>query len=112
KRGHNITVDNISIKNPDDSPNKDDINPESYKNIRISNCHIDVGDDCIAIKAGTEETEERISCENITIINCTMVHGHGGVVFGSEMSGDIRNVTISNCVFHNNNRDIRLNTSH
>src|SRR5690625_155778 len=109
-RCQNMTIDNISIKNPSDSPNTDGINPESCKNIRISNCNIDVGDDCIAIKAGTEETEERISCENITIINCTMVHGHGGVVFGSEMSGDIRNVTISNCVFQNTDRGIRLKT--
>lgn len=104
----NITIDNVSILNPADSPNTDGIDPESCKNVRISNCHIDVGDDCIAIKAGTEETEERISCENVTITNCTMVHGHGGVVLGSEMSGDIRHVTISNCVFQGTDRGIRL----
>ncbi|MHC5218170.1 glycoside hydrolase family 28 protein [Enterococcus sp. LJL128] len=103
-----VTIDNLSILNPADSPNTDGIDPDSCKNVHISNCHIDVGDDCIAIKAGTEETAERISCENITIINCTMVHGHGGVVLGSEMSGDIRNVTISNCVFQGTDRGIRL----
>lgn len=104
----NITIDNLSIKNPADSPNTDGIDPESCKNVRISNCSIDVGDDCIAIKAGTEDTAQRVSCENITITNCTMVHGHGGVVLGSEMSGDIRNVTISNCVFQETDRGIRL----
>lgn len=104
----NVTVDNVSILNPSDSPNTDGIDPESCKNVRISNCHIDVGDDCIAIKAGTEDTAERIPCENITISNCTMVHGHGGVVLGSEMSGSIRNVTISNCVFQDTDRGIRL----
>ncbi|WP_400244292.1 glycoside hydrolase family 28 protein [Niallia sp. JL1B1071] len=104
----NITIDNLTIKNPKDSPNTDGIDPESCSNVRISNCHIDVGDDCIAIKAGTEDTAERIACENITITNCTMVHGHGGVVLGSEMSGDIRNVTINNCVFQDTDRGIRL----
>lgn len=103
-----VTVDNISILNPADSPNTDGIDPESCRNVRISNCHIDVGDDCIAIKSGTEDTEERVSCENITITNCTMVHGHGAVVFGSEMSGDIRNVAISNCVFQDTDRGIRF----
>ncbi|WP_086349008.1 glycoside hydrolase family 28 protein [Candidatus Enterococcus clewellii] len=103
-----VTVDNVSILNPSDSPNTDGIDPESCKNVRINNCHIDVGDDCIAVKAGTEETEERVSCENVTITNCTMVHGHGGVVLGSEMSGGIRNVTISNCVFQGTDRGIRL----
>jgi polygalacturonase len=105
---YNVTLDNLSINNPADSPNTDGINPESCTNVRISNCNIDVGDDCIAIKAGTEDTKERIPCENITITNCTMVHGHGGVVLGSEMSGDIRNVTISNCVFKQTDRGIRM----
>lgn len=105
---HNVTVDNLNIKNPADSPNTDGIDPESCVNVRISNCNIDVGDDCIAIKAGTEDTAERAACENITITNCTMVHGHGAVVLGSEMSGDIRNVTISNCVFQDTDRGIRL----
>lgn len=105
---HNITVDNVSILNPADSPNTDGIDPESCSNVRISNCNIDVGDDCIAIKAGTEDAREKVACENITITNCTMIHGHGGVVIGSEMSGDVRNVTISNCIFKQTDRGIRL----
>lgn len=107
-RSFNITVDNVSILNPADSPNTDGIDPESCSNVRISNCNIDVGDDCIAIKSGTEDADEKVACENITITNCTMVHGHGGVVLGSEMSGDIRNVVISNCVFKETDRGIRL----
>lgn len=104
----NVTVDKITIKNPSDSPNTDGVNPESCSNVHISNCHIDVGDDCVTIKSGTEDTEYRVPCENITISNCTMVHGHGGVVIGSEMSGDVRNVTISNCVFEGTDRGIRM----
>jgi polygalacturonase len=103
-----VTVDNVKINNPADSPNTDGIDPESCKNVRISNCLIDVGDDCIAIKSGTEETKDRVSCENITITNCQMLHGHGGVVLGSEMSGDIRHVTITNCIFQDTDRGIRL----
>jgi len=104
----NVTVDKISIKNPADSPNTDGVNPESCRNVHISNCHIDVGDDCVTIKSGTEDTPLRVPCENITITNCTMVHGHGAVVIGSEMSGDVRNVTISNCVFEGTDRGIRM----
>jgi polygalacturonase len=104
----NITVSGVTICNPANSPNTDGIDPDSCSNVHISNCHIDVGDDCIAIKSGTEDTPERISTSNITITNCTMVHGHGGVVLGSEMSGSIRNVTISNCVFEGTDRGIRM----
>ena len=109
-RCENVTVDKVTISNPADSPNTDGINPDSCCNVHISNCHIDVGDDCVTIKSGieTEPRELLVPCENITITNCTMVHGHGGVVIGSEMSGGVRNVAISNCVFVGTDRGIRL----
>lgn len=109
-KSNNVSVENISIINPKDSPNTDGIDPESCTNVRISNCYINVGDDCIAIKAGTEGAAEKIPCENITIENCNMLHGHGGIVIGSEMSGDVKNVVVSNCVFKNTDRGIRLKT--
>lgn len=109
-RCENVTIDKVTIRNPADSPNTDGINPDSCRNVRIANCHIDAGDDCITIKSGTEAEppELRTPSENITITNCTMVHGHGGVVVGSEMSGDVRNVVIANCVFIGTDRGIRL----
>lgn len=105
-----VEVRGITIRNPYDSPNTDGINPDSSKNVRIADCLIDVGDDCVTLKSGTEETPTKQACENITITNCNMVHGHGGVVIGSEMSGDVRNVVISNCVFQNTDRGVRLKT--
>ncbi len=108
-RCENVTVDKVTIISPADSPNTDGINPDSCRDVRIFNCHISVGDDCIAVKSGTKENGGRLApCENIAIANCTMAHGHGGVVIGSETSGDIRNVVISNCVFAGTDRGIRL----
>jgi polygalacturonase len=106
----NVTVDHVTIVNPPDSPNTDGINPDSCRNVHISNCHVDVGDDCVTIKSGTENNAQGLQapCENITITNCTMVHGHGGVVIGSETSGGVRNVAISNCVFVGTDRGIRM----
>ena len=109
-RCNNVIVDKVIIRNPKDSPNTDGINPDSCKNVHISNCHIDVGDDCIAIKAGIEKSIYRVSCENVVISNCTFIHGHGAVVIGSDTTGDIRNITVSNCVFENTDRGIRLKT--
>ena len=107
-RCENVTISNLTIVNPFDSPNTDGIDPESCRNVRITGCHIDVGDDCIAVKAGTEDAEKGIPCENIAITGCTMVHGHGGVVLGSEMSGGIRRVSITGCVFDGTDRGIRI----
>jgi polygalacturonase len=107
---NNVTVDRVSICNPADSPNTDGINPDSCSNVHISNCHIDVGDDCITIKSGKENEPGRKGkpCENITVTNCTMIHGHGGVVIGSETAGGIKNVTITNCVFQDTDRGLRF----
>ena len=106
----NLTITKVTIRNPPDSPNTDGINPDSCSNVHIANCHIDVGDDCIAIKSGSEEDgrPNPRPCRNITVTNCTMLHGHGGVVIGSEISGGIRNIAISNCVFCGTDRGIRL----
>lgn len=105
----NVTVTGISIFNPH-SPNTDGINPSSCKNVHISNCHISVGDDCITIKSGRDADGRKYNrpTENVTITNCTMLSGHGGVVIGSEMSGGIKKVTISNCVFDGTDRGIRI----
>lgn len=108
----NVTVEGITIRNAP-SPNTDGINPESCSNVHINNCHISVGDDCITIKSGRDLQARRIGkpCENITITNCTMLSGHGGVVIGSEMSGSVRKVTISNCVFDGTDRGIRVKST-
>ncbi|MBN2745020.1 MAG: glycoside hydrolase family 28 protein [Marinilabiliaceae bacterium] len=108
----NLTIDGVTVINPD-SPNTDGINPESCSNVHICNCHISVGDDCITIKSGRDADGRRLAapCENITITNCTMLSGHGGVVIGSEMSGSVRKITISNCVFDGTDRGIRLKAS-
>lgn len=106
----NVWISGVTVVNPKQSPNTDGLDPESCRNVRITNCCFDVGDDCIAIKSGTEDAERLIACENIVISNCNMVHGHGGVVFGSEMSGDIRNVSIANCTFQDTDRGIRFKT--
>ncbi|MFI1745644.1 glycoside hydrolase family 28 protein [Thalassobellus sediminis] len=105
----NVTIDGVTIFNPY-SPNTDGINPTSCKNVHISNCHISVGDDCITIKSGRDADGRKWATptENVTITNCTMLDGHGGVVIGSEMSGGIKKIVISNCVFDGTDRGIRI----
>ncbi|RBQ04070.1 glycoside hydrolase family 28 protein [Pedobacter miscanthi] len=108
----NVKVHAVTINNPH-SPNTDGINPESCKNVHISDCHISVGDDCITIKSGKDAPGRKmaIPAENYVITNCTMLSGHGGVVIGSEMSGDVRKIAISNCVFDGTDRGIRIKTA-
>lgn len=108
----NVQVDGITIIQPYDSHNTDGINPESCQNVRITNCFVDVGDDCITIKSGYNEDGRRVAkpCEDIVISNCTFAHGRSAIGIGSEMSGDVRNITVSNCVFNGTLRGIRVKT--
>jgi polygalacturonase len=108
----NVTIHNVTIANPK-SPNTDGINPESCKYVHISDCHISVGDDCITIKSGKDGAGRTMAmpAENYTITNCTMLSGHGGVVIGSEMSGGVKKIVISNCVFDGTDRGIRIKTA-
>jgi polygalacturonase len=108
----NVTIKAVTINNPP-SPNTDGINPSSCRYVHISDCHISVGDDCITIKSGKDAPgrTKATPAENYTITNCTMLSGHGGVVIGSEMSGDVKKITISNCIFDGTDRGIRIKTT-
>jgi polygalacturonase len=108
-----VTVRGVTIENPDNAPNTDGIDPESCRNVHISDCHISVGDDCITIKSGRDRQGRRIGrpAENHTITNCTMLRGHGGVVIGSEMSGGVRDIAVSSCVFDGTDRGVRIKST-
>jgi len=101
----NVTVRGLRISSH--GPNNDGCNPESSRDVLIEDCVFDTGDDCIAIKSGRDNDGRRVATasENIVIRNCTMKDGHGGVVFGSEISGNVRNVFIENCHMDSPNLD-------
>ncbi len=105
-----VRVNDVSIYGAPGSHNTDGINPEACRDVHISNCTIDTGDDCVTLKSGLNELGRRMGRpdEDITITNCVMDRGHGGVSIGSEMSGGVRNVTIANCVFHGTDNGIRI----
>jgi len=102
----------LTINNPMDSTSTDAFDLESCRDVHISNCTLGAGDDLVTIKSGSEPAGLRINrpWENITVTNCTMLQGHGAIVIGSETSGGVRNVTVSNCVFRGTDRGFRLKT--
>jgi polygalacturonase len=109
----NVTVQNVRVISH--GPNNDGCNPESSKDILIKNSYFDTGDDCIAIKSGRNADGRRVkvASENIIIRKCVMKDGHGGVVIGSEMSGDCRNIFVENCTMDSPNleRALRIKTN-
>ena len=96
-----LTVRNTTVKNPWYSQNGDGIDIESCKNAVLYDSNFDCGDDAICIKSGKDKEgrDRGKPTENLVIKNCIVYHGHGGVTIGSEMSGGVRNMHVSNCTF-------------
>ena len=110
-RCEGVCIEGVTITAPSDAPNTDGIDPDSCREVRISNCHISVGDDCIIIKSGYRYREDGMPSENITITNCTFGTGHCGVGVGSETAGGVKNVAVSNCVCDGTDRGLRFKTA-
>jgi DNA sulfur modification protein DndE len=109
----NVRLRNLSIYNPAYAQNGDGMDLGSCRNVLVEDCTVDVGDDAICLKSGRDEEGRRRGkpTENVTVRNCTVLHGHGGVVIGSEMSGGVRNVSVINCVFKGTDTGLRFKTT-
>jgi polygalacturonase len=109
----NVILRNLTIKNPWYSQNGDGLDLESCKNAIVYNCNFDVGDDAICFKSGKNATGRRrgMPTENVIVKECVVYHGHGGFVVGSEMSGGVRNVHVSNCTFMGTDVGLRFKST-
>ena len=109
----NLTVRNVFVKNPWYASNGDGIDAESCKNVLIENSVFDVGDDAICMKSGrdAEGRKRGMPIENVIIRGCTVYAAHGGFVIGSEMSGGVRNIYVSNCTFSGTDIGLRFKST-
>jgi polygalacturonase len=73
---------------------------DSSRDVRISNCYLDNGDDAITLKAGKDADGLRVNrpTENVSVSNMVVHRGSSCLAIGSETSGSIRNVIVSNMV--------------
>jgi polygalacturonase len=102
-----VLVEDVTITAPEGAANTDGIDPSICRNVTITRCVIDTGDDNIAIKSGRKVPGREFACENITITDCVFLHGHG-LSIGSEIVGGVRNVVVKNCRFENTENGIRI----
>src|ERR1017187_5686850 len=114
-------VDNLSIDNLKIDTNRDGMDIDCCRNVRISNCSVNSPwDDGICLKSSFALGYARAT-EMVTITNCLVsgdfeegtlldatykhfapdadVDRNGRIKFGTEANGGFKNITISNCVF-------------
>lgn len=108
-----VTIQNVQVRNPWYAQNGDGLDVESSRYVLIENCGFDVGDDAICMKSGKDEEGRRLGkpTEKVWVRNCTVYHGHGGFVVGSEMSGGVRDVTVEDCTFIGTDVGIRFKST-
>lgn len=107
-----VHVQGVSVSADPDPPNTDGWDPDSSRNVLIECSWYSAGDDCVAIKSGWDcfGVAYGKPSVNITIRNLTC-HGHlAGVAIGSEMSGGVENVTVSNIRFTRANGAAHIKT--
>jgi len=102
-----VVIHGITIRNGLDVPNCDGIDPDHCRNVRISDCHIEAGDDGIVIKT-TREFDKYGPSENITITGCTIISTSSAIKIGTESVSDIRDVIVSGCVIRKSHRGFSI----
>jgi polygalacturonase len=106
-----VTISGITVLAPADSPNTDAIDPFSSSNVTISNVTADVGDDNVAIKSGKINSPGPDDpSRNITIKDCTFLHGHG-LSIGSELAGGAQNIVAERIHFKGTDQGIRIKSN-
>lgn len=108
-----LTLKNLTVRNPEYAQNGDGVDVESCKNVLIDGCTFDVGDDGICIKSGRDEEGRKRGkpTENVVVRNSTVYKAHGGFVIGSEMSGGAKNIFVYSCSFIGTDKGLRFKTA-
>lgn len=88
----NVAISGISIRSKI-RENRDGIGIDSCRNVRISDCSIDTGDDAIVLKATTERP-----CQKVVITNCVLSSTASALKMGTESNGGFEDIAISNCM--------------
>jgi len=103
-----VVIDSVNIRSSlRDGVWADGIDPDGCKDLRISNCTIETGDDAIVFYS-MNWFGPALPCENITVTNCRLSSASAAIKFCDGNMNAVRNVTIDNCVITNSNRGIAI----
>ena len=78
----------------------DGISPDGSENVIISDCNLFCGDDALVFKTSTYDGKV-VPCKHITVTNCVISSRCNAIKFGTETTGDMKYITISNCTIYN-----------
>lgn len=104
---YDASVLGISLLNNLKIRNGDGIDVDHSRKVRIADCFIESGDDCICLK-NRREFEECGPCQDIVVTNCVMTGRSCAIKIGSENMDSISHVIIENCIIKASNRGLGI----
>lgn len=104
---YDVAISGISLLNNLKIRNGDGIDIDHSRKVRIDNCFIESGDDCICLK-NRREYEQYGPCRDIVVTNCIMTSRSCAVKIGSENMDSINRVLFDNCIITESNRGIGI----
>lgn len=108
ERSSDILVSGIHIRSSlTHGVNSDGIDIDGCKNVTVSDCNIQTGDDAICLKT-TLLLGKYESCENIVVNNCVLTSTSTALKLGTESHGDFKNIIFSNCAIYDANRGLSI----
>ena len=93
-----VLIRNIIVRADLKGPNSDALDIDCCSNVRILDCDIISGDDCIAIKSDINDLGYMKDCENIHAENCKLCGTSCGIRLGYEGDGAIHDCSFKNIV--------------
>lgn len=104
----NVIVDGVRILNDTRGANNDGIDPDTCRDVVISNCIIKTGDDAIVVKNSAPMAKKYGACENVVIRGCILSSHDSALKIGTETCKAIRHVVLSDCVFRDCSRGVGI----
>jgi len=108
-----VVIRNLTVTAEWNAQNADGIDISSCRRVLVHDCTVNVGDDAICIKPGKISPRQAPgpACQSIAVMDCTVYHGHGGFVIGSQTYGGARDIAVRNCVFHGTDVGLRFKSA-
>ncbi len=99
-----VVIRGVTVRGHRFGPNTDGIGINGSREVQVTRCDVDTGDDAIIIKA----TNAGLVCRNVTVTDCVVASNCAGLGVGSDVVGMVRDVVFSHCVVKKSLRMIQV----
>jgi hypothetical protein len=107
----NVRIHGLYVANNlEKATNSDGIDVDACRNVTVSHCIVETGDDAICLKNSLSPGRPQ-TCENIVVSDCICTSTSAALKLGTASRGDFRHVLFHHCVIRNSNKALNIAVS-